>query len=71
MQLQYPYVEIGASDVLQPEAACTVLLQFSTEGSGIAGVSEQDIVDAVKAHLAQLPNITVNAHRYEVTASPA
>lgn len=71
MQMQYPYVEIGASDALEPEAACTVLLQFSTEGASIPGLSEQDVVDAVKAHLAQLPNVTVRAQRYEVTSTPA
>jgi hypothetical protein len=67
----YPYVEITARDVTEAEGGIAILLRFEAEGAGVAGVSEQDVVDAVKAHLAQLPNVAVTAHRYEVTSSPA
>ncbi|MFF7452091.1 MULTISPECIES: hypothetical protein [unclassified Streptomyces] len=67
--MQYPYVEISARDVTEPEGGLAVLVQFQAEGPGVPGVTEQDVVDAVKAHFAGLPNVSVTATRYEVTSS--
>lgn len=69
--MDYPYVEITARDVTEPEGGVAILLRFEAEGPGVAGVSEQDVVDAVKAYLAQLPNVSATALRYKVTSSPA
>lgn len=67
--MDYPYVEIDARDVTETEGGCAVLVQFSAEGPGAPDVTEQDVVDAVKAFFAGLPNVTVSATRYEVTSS--
>lgn len=67
--MQYPYVEIAARDVTETEGGCVVLVQYSADGPGAPDVSEQDVVDAVKAFFAGQPNVTVTATRYEVTTS--
>lgn len=69
--MNYPYVEIGARDVTATDGGCTVLIQVSADGPGAPDVSEQDVVDAVKAFFAQQPNVSVTATRYEVASSPA
>jgi hypothetical protein len=36
----------------------------------LSGVTQQDVIDAVKAAFSSLPNVTVSALKYEVTTSP-
>jgi len=67
--MQFPYVEIGARDVTESEGGATILIQFSADGPGAPDVSEQDVVDAVKAFLAQQPNVAVTAMRYSVATT--
>lgn len=66
---EYPYVSVSAYDVTNVDARVSVELRFGGEFS-LLGVTEQDIVDAVKGVFAQVPNVTANALRYEVTSSP-
>lgn len=68
--MEYPYVEVRAYDVTNPEVSCTVNVTVANPSLPIPDVSEQDVVDAVKAVFAQRPNIAVTANRYEVTFSP-
>lgn len=68
--MEYPYVEVRAYDVTNPEVSCVVRLTVATESLPIPGVAEQDVVDAVKAVFAQQPNIAVSANKYEVTFGP-
>jgi hypothetical protein len=67
--VDYPYVEINARDVTEPEGGCAVLVQFQAEGPGVPGVTEQDVVETVKAFFAGQPNVTVSAIRYAVATS--
>ena len=67
--MDYPYVEIQAQDVTEAEGGCAVLIQVLPEGPGAPDVTEQDVVDAVKAFFAGLPNVSVTATRYEVASS--
>ncbi|MFI9339958.1 hypothetical protein ACIG0D_01580 [Streptomyces sp. NPDC052773] len=66
--MNYPYVAVLAYDVTDVEQRASVELRF-VSGS-LPGVTEQDVVDAVTAVFAQMPNVTVAATRYEVTSSP-
>lgn len=68
---QYPYVQILGEDVTQYETGCVVEIRYQSVGTEVAGVSEQDIVDVVKAFLAQQPNVAVTATRYGITVSSA
>jgi hypothetical protein len=65
--VNYPYVNILAYDVTDVEQRASVELRFAS--GSLPGVTEQDVVDAVKAVFAQMPNVTVAAMRYEVTSS--
>lgn len=67
---EYPYVSVSAYDVTNVDARASVEVRFPGE-FGLSGVTEQDVVDAVKGVFGQLPNVTVNALRYEVTSSQA
>lgn len=66
--MEYPYVSIGAYDVTNVEARASVELHFGSEFT-LPGVTQQGVVDAVKALFSQQTNVTVNAVRYEVTSS--
>jgi hypothetical protein len=69
--MEYPFVEVRAYDVTNPEVSCTVHMAVASASLPIPDVSEQDVVDVVKGLFSQQPNIAVSAYRYEVTASPA
>ncbi|MEU6535502.1 hypothetical protein [Streptomyces sp. NPDC047000] len=66
--MDYPYVSVNAIDVTNVESRMSVELHFG--GESLPGVTQEDVVNAVKALFAQQPNVTVNALRFEVTASP-
>ena len=68
--MEYPYVEVRAYDVTNPEVTCVVRLAVATPSLPIPDVAEQDVVDAVKGLFAQQPNISVTAYRYDVAATP-
>lgn len=65
----YPRTQILAEDVTQYETGCVVELRYETVGNPLPNVSEQDIIDVVKAFLAQQSNVAVTATRYQVTTS--
>lgn len=67
--MTYPYVEIAARDVTQQEGGCVVEIRFTSDGPGAPAVTEQDVVDVVKAFFAQQSNVTATATRYEVTTT--
>ena len=67
--MEYPYVQVVASDVTNPEVSCLVELRTDSPSFPIPNVSEQDVVDAVRDLFALQPNITVTATRYEVSTS--
>lgn len=69
--MEYPYVQITAVDVTNPEVGCSLQMRFDPPAFPIPGVTEQDVVDVVKDFFAQQPNISVTATRYEVASSPA
>ncbi|MGW6009720.1 hypothetical protein [Streptomyces sp. NPDC055210] len=69
--MDHPFVQITAVDVTNPEVGCSLQVRFDPPAFPIPGVTEQDVVDAVKDFLSQQPNISVTATRYEVTSSPA
>ncbi|MBK6013221.1 hypothetical protein JHN45_18960 [Streptomyces sp. MBT53] len=50
------------------EATALVDVRFGSEFS-LSGVTQQDVVDAVRAVFSALPNVTVSATQYEVTSS--
>lgn len=66
--MEYPFVSVSAYDVTDPDKRASVELHFGSEFT-ISGVTEQDAVDAVKDALGAAANVTVSAHRYEVTSS--
>ncbi|GHA28593.1 hypothetical protein GCM10010372_30470 [Streptomyces tauricus] len=68
--MDYPLVQITAVDVTDPEVGCSLQMRFDAPSFPIPGVTEQDVVDAVKDFLSQQPNISVTATRYEVMSSP-
>lgn len=63
--MDYPYTSVLGRDVTDPEARCSVEIRFND--ISISGLSEQDIVDAVRDRIAQEPNVSVTATRHEVT----
>jgi hypothetical protein len=69
--VEYPYVQVVAHDVTNPEVSCAVTLRVESPGYPVPNVSEQDVVDALKALFAQQPNVSATATRFEVTTSPA
>jgi hypothetical protein len=68
--MDYPFVEVSAYDVTDVESRASVQLRLGGEFA-LPGVTEQDVVDAVKSAFSSLPNVTVSALRYEVTSSAA
>jgi hypothetical protein len=66
--MDYPYVEVSAYDVTNVESRASVDIRVGGEFS-LPGVTQQDVVDAVKSAFASLPNVTVSATQYEVTSS--
>ncbi|MFK0124875.1 hypothetical protein ACIQSP_16360 [Streptomyces nigra] len=66
--MEYPYVSVSAYDVTNLDARASVEIHFGGE-FGLTGVTEQDVVDAVKDVFAQLPNVSVTARRFEVTSA--
>jgi hypothetical protein len=67
--MDYPYIEVSAYDVTNIESRAAVALRFDGEFS-LSGVTQQDVIDAVKAAFSSLPNVTVSATLSEVTSSP-
>ncbi len=65
----YPRTQILAEDVTQYETGCVVEIRYETVGNPLLNVSEQDVIDAVKAFFAQQPNVSVSATRHQVTSS--
>ncbi|MFG2780834.1 hypothetical protein ACGFY7_23640 [Streptomyces prunicolor] len=66
--MDYPFIEVSAYDVTNVDARASVQVRFDGEFS-LPGVTQQDVVDAVKAAFSSLPNVTVSATQYEVTSS--
>ncbi|MFJ8054965.1 hypothetical protein [Streptomyces sp. NPDC096142] len=66
--MDYPFVQVSAYDVTNIDSRASVALRFDGEFS-LPGVTEQDVIDAVKAAFSSLPNVTVSGTRYEVTSS--
>ncbi|MEU4171028.1 hypothetical protein AB0F46_29625 [Streptomyces sp. NPDC026665] len=63
--MELPYVYVGGIDTTDTEKRASVELRFGGEAS-LIGLTEQDIVDAVKAVFAGQPNVSVTALRYSV-----
>jgi hypothetical protein len=65
--MDFPYVVVSAYDVTNVDDRSSVELRFG--GESLSGVSEQDVVDAVKAVFSAQPNVSVSALRYEVSST--